>query len=119
MKTLEQFLVGLTPMQVMLVGQIVTAHETRAWFRTKFKVAEADHADAERTRCGSWLAEVGDHYDSVARERECVKLHAGSTVKSMDKFYKKKKHQFIDAGGTSTQVDELVGILTKSTEPKK
>jgi trans-aconitate methyltransferase len=117
MKTLEQFIATLTPMQILRVGQVVTAHETRAWFRARHKVTEADFKEAEKNRRGWPVAEVGDYYDALASEHERVKWHAGSTAVSMDKFYKKMKHQLVDAGCTEAQVEELVAIL--ANQPKE
>jgi hypothetical protein len=111
MKTLEQFMVGLTPMQLVRVGAIITAYETRQWFRVNHKLAEARKAQTEKERCGGWLASVGDYYDQLNNEAEQLRQQAASVSISMDKFYKKMKHTFIEVGGTDAQVVELINIL--------
>lgn len=117
MKTLEQFIVGLTPMQLVRVGAIMTAHETRQWFRASYKLAEARKAQTEKDRCGSWVASVGEYYDQLDSEAEQLRREAAIVSVSMDKFYKKMKHMFIEVGGTEEQIVELVSILTAVKVP--
>lgn len=117
MKALEQFIVGLTPMQLVRVGAIMTAHETRQWFRASYKLAEARKAQTEKDRCGSWVASVGEYYDQLDSEAEQLRREAAIVSVSMDKFYKKMKHMFIEVGGTEEQIVELVSILTAVKVP--
>lgn len=117
MKTFEQFIVGLTPMQLVRVGAVVTAYETRQWFRASHKLAEARKAETEKNRCGSWVASVGEYYDQIDSEAEQLRREAASVSVSMDKFFKKMKHMFIEVGGTEAQLVELVDILAATKVP--
>lgn len=112
-QNIDDLIKTLTPLQVLRLGAVMTAHESRLWFRTKVREAEAYKREATRNRCGSWLASVGSYYDSLDQEADRLLSQARINSISMDKFYKKKRHEFTDAGGTHAQLDQLVAILTK------
>lgn len=116
MKTIDDLIKTLTPIQVLRLGSIITAYESRQWFRGKLREAEAYKRETEQNRRGWVVASVGEYYDSLDLEADRLKSQAISNSISMDKFYKKKCHEFTDVGGTRVQIDQLIVILNAQGE---
>lgn len=102
--TLQDFIATLPPKLAFHAGEVATAYSCRAFFRNRAKEAKAELAETIASRNGFSDPYFEDVRTAAFGQARSIKI-------SMEKFYNKMKHQFIDSGGTQDQLDTLVKIL--------
>lgn len=112
MKTLEEFFVGLNPQQIFKLGILAGAYSNRSFAREKLKAAHQAHeADKEYRRTCPPFEEVCLGADARVDESSGAFYKALGFSTSQEKWFKRTRHESVEAGIPETLVQEFVEFL--------
>lgn len=113
MKTLNDFFVGLSAQQIFKLGELAGAYSNRNFARQKLKVAHKEYeADLQYRRTCPPFEEVCLGADARVEHSSGVFEKALGFSKNQEKWFKRLRHEAVEAGISEALIQEFVEFLS-------
>jgi hypothetical protein len=109
---LDDIFCQLTPRQVFMLGRLDAAFSNFKFQSAKVKPAKVD---MDNSPFGPGLASLGDFYDGMRRDCENAYREAVAHMVEAERFFRKCRHECLEAGAPESVVAGYVKMLQKKS----
>lgn len=117
---LDDLLAFLTPRQVYFLGRLEVAHSNRAFMRKRAKATSTSLLAAKKNVSTFGMFEdCGPSYEADYAQAQGEHQQATANEIACEKFYKKCKHELLEAGAPQDIVEGFVQMLSEQAAAKE